>query len=46
MLEKSMYDFTYSDSYTKGDYAIEEDIIIRSTKGELCISVKMERRLL
>lgn len=25
MLESSMYDFTYSDSYTKGSYSIEED---------------------
>lgn len=25
LLSKSMYDFTYVDSYTKGDYAVEEN---------------------
>ena len=25
MLQKSMYDFTYQDSYAKGDYAVEEN---------------------
>ena len=25
LLEKSMYDFTYTKNYTKGDYVVEED---------------------
>ena len=41
LLEDSMYDFTYVDNYTKGDWNIEENGIIRNIKEEFCIFVIM-----